>query len=147
MLLIVQKLTIKYRKVFFLLFLIGAWQGIREVFPDVSIKGCVFHWTQAVWRHVQEYGLVRTYRERQAVYWYIRQLLALPFLPATHIRETFDALRVRANTDPLMRLVDYIDRQWMLNSVFDVPSWSVYGQSVRTNNDVEGRCSFMGLIK
>lgn len=139
-------LTINYRK-FFNYFLIGAWQGIREVFPGVSIKGCVFHWTQAVWRHVQEYGLVRTYRERQAVYWYIRQLLALTFLPATHIRETFDALRVRANTDPLMRLVDYIDRQWMPNSVFDVPSWSVYGQSVRTNNDVEGRCSFIVLNK
>ena len=146
MFIMVQMLTINYRK-FFNYFLIGAWQGIREVFPGVSIKGCVFHWTQAVWRHVQEYGLVRTYRERQAVYWYIRQLLALTFLPATHIRETFDALRVRANTDPLMRLVDYIDRQWMPNSVFDVPSWSVYGQSVRTNNDVEGRCSFIVLNK
>ena len=125
----------------------------------IYVRGCC-HLYECIWLHFlsieeltnysctkQEYGLVRTYRERQAVYWYIRQLLALPFLPATHIRETFDALRVRANTDPLMRLVDYIDRQWMLNSVFNMPSWSVYGQSVRTNNDVEGRCSFMGLNK
>ena len=106
----VQMFTIKKRKVFFLLFLIGAGKGIKEVFPDVSIKCCVFHWTQAVWRLVQVYSLVRTYRERQPVYWYIGQLLGLPFLPSTHIRETFGALRVRANTDPLMRLVDYIDR-------------------------------------
>lgn len=116
----------------------GAWQAIREVFQQATVKGCVFHWTQAVWRRVQEYGLVTTYRERQGVYNYVRQLMALPFLPSTHIRDTFNTLKVRANTDPLMRLVDYIDRQWMCNTVFDVPSWSVYGQSVRTNNDVEG---------
>ena len=124
----------------------AAWQGIQQVFPGVAVKGCAFHWSQAVWRHVQEYGLVTTYRERQGAYTYTRQLMALPFLPANHIRETFDALKTRANTDPLMRLVDYIDRQWMSNGVFDVPSWSVYGQSVRTNNDVEGNLFLLSFV-
>ncbi|XP_052260014.1 uncharacterized protein LOC127864396 [Dreissena polymorpha] len=35
----------------------GMWQGLREVFVDPTIKGCAFHWNQAVWRHVQSLGL------------------------------------------------------------------------------------------
>ena len=33
-------------------FEISAWQALRDVFPGKTIKGCVFHWAQAIWRHV-----------------------------------------------------------------------------------------------
>ena len=26
------------------------WSVLRQLLPDVRIKGCVFHWTQALWR-------------------------------------------------------------------------------------------------
>lgn len=120
------------------LFVSAAWLAVREVFPGVSIKGCVFHWTQAVWRHTQELGLKPAYSQRSSVCNYIRQLLALPFLPAAHVEQTFRHLQTRANTDPLRRLVAYVDRQWMRHSIFDIPSWSVFGNVIRTNNDVEG---------
>ncbi|XP_048755039.2 uncharacterized protein LOC125666009 [Ostrea edulis] len=119
-------------------FEVGAWLAIRRVFPAVAIKGCIFHWTQAVWRHVQSCGLVRAYKEQQAVHKYIRQLLALPFLPAQHIIETFPHLRDRANTPQLQDLVDYIDRQWFRHRVFRVQDWSAFQRTIRTNNDVEG---------
>ena len=32
----------------------GAGKVNRWVFPAVTIKGCVFHWTQSVWRHLQK---------------------------------------------------------------------------------------------
>ncbi|XP_078322232.1 uncharacterized protein LOC111108686 [Crassostrea virginica] len=72
-------------------FELGAWQAIRWMLPAVTIRDCVFHWTQAVWRHVHICGLVKAYREQQGVhtYMYIKQLLALPFLPAQHVRVTF----------------------------------------------------------
>lgn len=28
------------------------WQAVKIVFPNAKIHGCVFHWTQAVWRKV-----------------------------------------------------------------------------------------------
>lgn len=63
----------------------GAWFAICQIFPTVAIKGCIFHWTQAVWRHVQSCGLSKAYKEQQAVHSYTRQLL----FPAstTHSRD------------------------------------------------------------
>ncbi|OWF52790.1 hypothetical protein KP79_PYT19774 [Mizuhopecten yessoensis] len=37
-----------------------------------------------------------------------------------------------------MRLVEYIERQWIDDDVFPPASWTVFRQSVRTNNDVGG---------
>ncbi|KAH3826578.1 hypothetical protein DPMN_128487 [Dreissena polymorpha] len=69
----------------------------------------------------------------------MRQLMALPFLPAAHIRETFAALRDRANTPQLDSLVTYMDRQWFQHVLFNPENWSIFRRSVRTNNDVEGK--------
>lgn len=91
-----------------------------------------------MWRHVQQFGLAATYQQRRGMYDYIRQLMALPFLPAQHIRQAFDHLKTKANTEQLQRLVNYMDRQWFQHAVFDVASWCVFRQTVRTNNDVEG---------
>jgi len=30
------------------------WNCLCEVLPDVTVKGCVFHWTQALWRKVRD---------------------------------------------------------------------------------------------
>lgn len=122
----------------FRLFLIAAWQAVRYLLPNVTINGCVFHWTQAVWRHVQEYGLAVAYREQQTIHNFIRQLLALPFLPVAHIRPAFQAMEAKTMPDELRTLMEYVERQWLKNSVFKPEDWSVYRHTVRTNNDCEG---------
>lgn len=35
----------------------GLWRALQSVFNDPQIHGCAFHWGQAVWRKVQEFGL------------------------------------------------------------------------------------------
>ncbi|XP_056001097.1 uncharacterized protein LOC125655975 [Ostrea edulis] len=115
----------------------GVWQAIRDVFPRVTIKGCVFHWTKAVWTHVQQLGFVATFTERESTHTFIKQLMALPFLPWNHIPDVFAAMRSRC-PHSLQELMNYIDNQWMQNPVFPIRTWSVYAFSVRTNNDVEG---------
>ncbi|XP_062583185.1 uncharacterized protein LOC134244944 [Saccostrea cucullata] len=119
-------------------FELGALNAISTVFPDAVTKGCTFHWCQAVWRHIKELGLAPTFMKREATHRYLKQIMALPFLPAPDIPAAFQTLKERANTEPLQSLVAYIDRQWMHHAIFRPSSWTVYKQSFRTNNDVEG---------
>lgn len=116
----------------------AAWGAIRVVFPYADIKGCCFHWCQAVWRHVQSVGLGPAYMERKSIWEYIKKLLVLPFLPANHIRPVFESLAAKANTNKLHQLVNYIRSTWIESTTFPIQNWSIYQHSVRTNNDVEG---------
>lgn len=56
----VQHVTVDFEK--------GLWSALRTVLPEVQIRGCVFHWTQAVWRKVQELGLQVAHTEEQGTY-------------------------------------------------------------------------------
>ena len=51
-----------------LLYVSGFWAALRELYPGTEIKGCVFHWVQAVYRHVGEIGLIPSYKEQGLTY-------------------------------------------------------------------------------
>ena len=38
----------------------------------------------------------------------------------------------------LIKLVNYIRKTWITSTVYQISSWCVFGQPIRTNNDVEG---------
>lgn len=58
------------------------WSGIRKVLGrDFPIRGCVFHWAQAVWRHVGELGLRPAYMKSGKIQ---RLLLLFYFLSWIH---------------------------------------------------------------
>ena len=116
----------------------AVWGAISKVFPQVVIKGCTFHWTQAVWRKIQELGLAPGYYNEEGIQIYLRKLLALPFLPKEFISSVFLNLAAEANSDPLRSLCDYISRTWINNRTWPPSAWSCFMQSVRTNNDLEG---------
>ena len=108
-------------------------------FPYVWHQGM----SQAVWRKIQELGLAVTYMRREATHRYLKQLMALPFLPPQDIPAAFQQLRDRVNTGLLQSLVVYIERQWLEHRMFRPASWTVYRQTVCTNNDVEGIYMYM----
>ena len=96
----------------------AVWGVFSEVLPSDKMKGCAFHWNQAVWRKVQELGLQTAYSTDKPTHDYIRQLMALPFLPHESILATFTTLNQEANTAPLKDLVRYIDSIWMQNETW-----------------------------
>ena len=65
-------------------------------------------------------------------------MFALPFLPADHIPVAFSTLKEKATTQQLQSVMDYIQGTWLNSTVWPVTSWSVFGRSIRTNNDIEG---------
>ncbi|KAI8506947.1 hypothetical protein Bbelb_153860 [Branchiostoma belcheri] len=106
-----------------------AWQAFASVFPGARLKGCAFHWCQAVWRKVQEYGLQTAYREDQRVHSWVRRVMGLPFLPAAAIPPALEELR-RKSAGALTTLADYVQRTWVNGRIWTPRRWSVYMQSV-----------------
>ena len=69
--------------------------------------------------------------------------MALPFLPSENIRNAFEDViqhYLDSNShDQLINFVNYYRSQWIENDSFPPSSWSVYKETIRTNNDVEGK--------
>ena len=86
---------------------------------------------------MQELGLQVSYREDQGTHAFIRKVMALPFLEEEDIRPQFQRLQQTANTAPLRHFTDYVSSTWIESNTWPPSSWSVFMQSVRTNNDVE----------
>lgn len=61
--------------------------------------------------------------------------MTLSYLPAQHIPAVFESLGMKATTPMLIRLVAYIFLYWI--ELWSPKKLSVFGQAVRTNNDVE----------
>ncbi|XP_078330619.1 uncharacterized protein LOC144624615 [Crassostrea virginica] len=87
---------------------------------------------------VQELGLQRAYNEKGDVHRFLRQVMALLFLPPEHIEPVFHQLDQRARINELATFMGYVWRQWFQSSTFGVRNWCVFMASVRTNNDLEG---------
>jgi hypothetical protein len=63
---------------------------------------------------------------------------SFPYLPAPHIIPAFQMLIQSVDDPVLMKLVDYVRKTWINSTVYQITSWCVIGQPIRTNNDVEG---------
>lgn len=113
----------------------GIWKGVQRAIPGVTIRGCNFHFTQAVWRRIQKYGLAFAYFKRDGVFKFCKKLMSLAYLPEPHIRPAFEKLTADIKDPSLLKLVNYVAKTWLHSKV---SSWTVFGQPTRTNNDVEG---------
>lgn len=91
----------------------GLWKALRSVFDDPVIHGCAYHFTQALWRKVQELGLQTLYCKRDNVYKIVKKVLALQFLPHEDIREAFHELSGKVGViRPVREFMDYVNETW-----------------------------------
>jgi len=114
------------------------WKAVQEVIVRAGHRGCAFHWGQAVWRKIADCGLQSKYSNDDATYRFCRKLLALPYIPADTINDVFEDLESGASSTQLKQVTDYVRATWIESSTWPPAAWSVYGQPIRTNNDVEG---------
>jgi len=77
----------------------------------MQLRGCVFHFTRAVWCKMQELGMQIVYNRKTRTYDFCRRLLALPFLPAPYIPTLFATIEATYPPEPLSQLLAYLKRQ------------------------------------
>ncbi|XP_022092139.1 importin-4-like [Acanthaster planci] len=119
-------------------FEVSLWEALASVFPDISLKGCSFHWRQIVWAKMQELGLQPAYRAKGEVFKLLQDVLGLSFLPSELILIMFQSLREKAGTPTLDKLFDYMATTWMDSKLWTPATWSCYRQSLRLPADCEG---------
>ena len=122
--------------------------AVKIVFPQCSIVGCYFHYTQAIWRKVQSVRLQGDYTAGNAdVEYVVRSLIALPHVRIEDIPHGFNLANSIAidHSDTQIRsklkdLMDYFESTWLNEgSRFPPAEWNRHGiPGPRTNNHIEG---------
>ncbi|KAG0439313.1 hypothetical protein DMUE_2517, partial [Dictyocoela muelleri] len=121
----------------------ASFKAISSIFPNAEIKGCYFHFGQAIWRKCVNLGFKTLYSNNPGIRKVVKLIMALPLVPFSHIDEGWNLLqRAMLQIDENVSLLKgYFESTWMSNArpIFSVATWNHYNNpGPRTNNSAEG---------
>jgi hypothetical protein len=112
---------------------------VRDLLPTTNIKGCLFHFGQALYRNLQGLGLASLYKTSDDVRKWFRMYIGLAFLPVAHVVEGYNL--VVAHTPDVSQCYifnQYFNNTW-INGQFPLSVWNHFrSDNPRTNNSCEG---------
>ena len=137
-------------------FEISAINAFKNIFPEAQVKTCFFHYSQSLWRKIQDYSLSSCFLNfdntdltdeqcKNARDWF-NGALGLALIPPTLIQNTWVDLMDHYTPDNSGGTMfnDYIVSTYVDSSSarFTQDSWNFYNEIIsclpRTNNHVEG---------
>ncbi len=88
--------------------------AITVSFQDTQLAGCLFHFSQALWRKLQAEGLSEEYAKETNVDMreQLNSLIAIAFVPEDDVAETFDIVQEKAMED-LLPILDYLEDNYI----------------------------------
>ncbi|KAE9528681.1 hypothetical protein AGLY_012256, partial [Aphis glycines] len=126
-------------------------KSFKELYSDVTIHGCFFHFTQCLWRKLQSCGLKNRYSTDVIFAHEIKKLSALAFVPVDNVISTLEELINSDYYEDLQTVVDYFEDTWIGRltrggrrraPTFPIKIWNMFNAviqgSPRTNNAVVG---------
>lgn len=125
-------------------FVRAAMKAINLVFPNANIKGCLFHFSQCIWRRVQKFGLQKEYDNadnENDIAKTVKRLCALPLIRPEEIDDAFEIIVGGAPDDPRVdKLLEYFFNNFFKESEkFSRVIWNHWETSgLRTTNHLEG---------
>jgi hypothetical protein len=132
------------KRVFVTDFELAAIDAIKEVFPENTVKGCTFHFRQALMRHVADLGLRQAYSDLPVVHDWIRQIMGLTLLPEVFIQLAWSTLSqppAVADNELMSKMIafsTYFGKTWITGS-FAPALWGHFDNiGPRTTNLAEG---------
>ena len=124
--------------------------AIKDSFPDIEIKGCLFHLSQNLIKQNKSMGHMIAYTENADFALQVKMILSLSFVPVNDIDRHVDALAsyIRAELVPLLNWFEdnYIGRPSRRGigrraPLFPTDIWNMYQRTLqgqdRTNNYAE----------
>ncbi|CAF4923835.1 unnamed protein product, partial [Rotaria sp. Silwood1] len=90
----------------------GTIKSVKERLPNVLHKGYLFHFSQAIWRQVQNKGLATKYKEDECFRLNVKKLIALAIVPVGEVTSAFDLIADQFDDDA-NDLLDYFEKTWI----------------------------------
>ena len=116
----------------------AVWGAVNEVLPNVEQKGCLFHFTQAIFRKIKRLGLQTAYEKDPGTSRILKSLMGLPFIPQEYIVPVFNTMEQDNKCKELQKFFAYMKKYWIESRIFAPKAWCWFRELIRTNNDVEG---------
>lgn len=129
-------------------------KAVQEVFPDVSMQGCHFHFSQCIVRAIGDVHQKSRYNTNEEYAHHVKMLIALAYVPPAHVVRAYNALIAcdyyRDNAEYFTDLLEYFKSTWIgierrngtVSAKFPIELWNCYYAVVnddpRTNNNMEG---------
>ncbi|KAI6650563.1 hypothetical protein LOD99_7613 [Oopsacas minuta] len=124
----------------------AARNAVKRVYPGIRVNGCWFHYTQAIWRKTQKYGLASTCRGNLECASFVKKIMAIPFLPAELILPIYNLLQIPTLQQSQMKklevFLNYFEKQWLTK--IGPEELSIFNLKYVTNNAAE---SYHGKLK
>ena len=90
----------------------AALNSVGQVYPNTEFKGCFYHFSSNIWKHIQNLGLQNHYQDDENFALWLRMLSALAFVPPNDVIRYFELLidEIRNNfNDECDDLMDYFE--------------------------------------
>lgn len=126
--------------------------AIKTVFPTVTQTGCYFHFRQAIYKKIQQFGLSDNYSSDESFALELRKLSALAFVPPDDVIAAYDYLLSTFffNEEIIEPILSYFEKTWVgqkhtgnrrRQPLFPITLWNqqanVLNGLSKTNNVVE----------
>ena len=115
-------------------------QAIKLIFCNCVLKGCWFHYSQALLRKVGQLGIKTKYKVDYKFRFWINQFISLALIPIETLENAFDKIIEGAkqfNSEPISNFLKYFIKQWLHGHQAPI-IWNQHKTSHRTNNNLEG---------
>ena len=87
---------------------IGLHNAVTNTWPNTTLQGCHFLYTQALWRHLQRFDLAPQYQvENSPIRAAFKMLTALPLVPENLITTAWCQLRSTLPQEDIATFIDY----------------------------------------
>ena len=138
-------------------FEIAAKEAFENLFPRIIVKGCIFHFSQSLFKRFCTLGLKTDYLEKAEVHKWFKAVFCLALIPINNIEQEFEmlsnemrqvvsrSLSIRSRGKDFLT---YVENTYLKeNCRFPKEMWNHFdNHHERTNNRVEGDNNKMKLF-
>jgi hypothetical protein len=116
--------------------------SFQSKFPGVVMKGCFFHYTQALWKNIVDNGLRKAYKYDTRTRNWLEMFKSLALIPTSMINDAWCLIlkyRPHEESNKIQSFINYFHSTWLFGS-YPLKLWNHYSthRSPRTNNHAEG---------